>query len=69
MAGEERDPFPITNCQIGLPILTFEVWLIPWGELHPTNATTATVKRVIFISEMENAQALFPRQVAMGNPT
>ena len=60
MAGEEVTPYAsipslVSNSQIGLPILTFEVWLMPWGELHPTNATTATIKRVIFISGMENA--------------
>jgi hypothetical protein len=31
MAGEECTPPPVSNSQIGVPILALEVWLIPLG--------------------------------------
>ena len=31
MAGEEDTRAPVSNSHIGVPTLTLEVWLIPWG--------------------------------------
>ena len=43
MAGEEDTTFPVSNSQIGVPMATLEVWLMPLGVVGSGLVGTALV--------------------------
>ena len=70
MAGEEVTPSasipsPVSNSQIGLPILTFEVWLMPWGGAAPDQRHDRNHQKSYF--HIWNGECLSLNPQASGN--